>query len=360
MAGARQPHAPVEIHRKAQYISTLMFCTNPDTKPVPPAMVTPAIYDRYRPIDYPHIPEARQVEQLPNRLREKPARQALASLIIRHSMVHLDGPPPDSPAVARNRRHVRRESLGECGEWLLSRVIQTGDASDRLTTDQLWEAAVEASHASIDDGVTAWGMTRRQLTDYAKLLFGMGPPVRGRVQGKVGHYWRRHRLLSEGDVADAMELRLEARRETAAAQPVTYSSTYCRVCRIMILIPEEELYLVQHTEEDLLEQHPCFRCGALLPARAPYQLLCADCEGKTAEVWENRLAVVAGIAKEARRPAGGMGACLQAQTYRARSRIQEDLEAELEEEEDLWLPGMERDDLEMEAPQEPEEGQNAG
>ena len=360
MAGARQPHAPVEIHRKAQYVSTLIFCTNPDTKPVPPPMATLAMYDRYRPIDYPHIPEVRQVEQLPNRLREKPARQALASLIIRHSMRHLDGPPPDSPAVARNRRQVRRESLGECGEWLLSRVIKTGDAADRLTTDQLWEAAVEASHASIDDGVTAWGMTRRQLTDYAKLLFGMGPPVRGRVQGKVCHYWRRHRLLSEGDVADAMELRLDARRETAAAQPVVYSSTYCRVCRIMILMPEEELYLARHTEEDLLKQHPCFRCGALLPARAPYQLLCADCAGKTAEIWENRLAVVAGIAEEAKRPAGGMGACLQAQTYRARSRIQEDLEAELEEEEDLWLPGMQRDDLEMEVPQDQEEGQNAG
>ena len=141
MAGARQPHAPVQVHRKQQFISSMFFCSNPDTKPVPPPMVTRAIYDRYRLVDYPHIPEARADEQLPNRLRERPARQALAALIIRHSMRHLGGPPPESPAVARNRGKVRRESLGEAGEWLLSRVMPTGDASDRLTTDDLWEAA---------------------------------------------------------------------------------------------------------------------------------------------------------------------------------------------------------------------------
>ena len=338
MAGARQPHAPVEVHRKAQFISTLFFCTNPDTRPVPPPMVTRAIYDRYRPVDYPHIPEPRQDEQLPNRLWMKPTRQALAALIIRHSMRHLDGAPPESPAVARNRKRVRRESLGEAGEWLLSRVIPTGDASDRLTTDELWEAAVEASGGDTGDQGTAWGKTRRQLTDYCTLLFGMGPPVRGRVRGKVCHFWRRHRLQSEDEAARAVEERIDARRAAAAETPRAYSLTYCRICRMLMLAVLEKPHLGQHTAEELADQHPCFRCGVLLPAGTPFQLLCADCEGKTGEVLENQRSVMEGIAAETDRSAG---ADLQAQVDLVEKFILELQEEQLEEEEDLWWPGME-------------------
>ena len=57
MTGARQPHAPVLVHRKRQFVSTCFFYTNPDERPVPPPLVTLAIYDRYRLIEYPHIPE---------------------------------------------------------------------------------------------------------------------------------------------------------------------------------------------------------------------------------------------------------------------------------------------------------------
>ena len=326
MVGARQPHAPVQVHRKQMFVSTLFFYSNPDTRPVPPPMATRAIYDRYRLMDYPHIPEVSQDDELPTRLWERGARQALATLIIRHSMRHLRRPPPDSPAVALNRRRVRLESLGECGEWLLSHVMPTGDAQDRMTTDELWEAILEASRGSTGDGDTAWGMTRRQLTDYAKLLFGAGPPVRGRVQGKVCHYWRRYRLLSEGEAADAMERRMDARRAAAAETPSAYSLTYCRVCRILMLGPLEKPHLMQHTEGDLLGQHPCFRCGTLLPTGAPFQLLCADCNGKTGETRENQDAVMARMTAEMEQPAGGVVAHLQAQIDLVQRVLLEDLE----------------------------------
>ena len=352
MAGARQPHAPVLVHRKAQFVSTMFFCSNPDNKPVPPPMVTRAIYDRYRLVDYPHIPEAKIDELLPNRLRETPARQALAALIIRHSMRHLNGPPPESPAVARNRRQVRRESLGEAGEWLLSRVRPTGDASDRLTTDDLWEAAVKASAGAAGHGVTAWGMSRRQLSDYTKLLFGMGAPVRGRVNGKICHYWRRYLLLSDDEEAQAVADRIEARRAAVAETPAAYPLTYCRICRTLMLAVLEQTHRARHTEEEIGGQRPCFRCGTILPAGWPFQLLCADCEGKTGEYLDTQTAVMSAIVAEMEQPEGGIGTHLQAQIDLVQQGVQQGVQEIQEEEmeEDLWWPGMQA---------EPE-GKNAG
>ena len=339
MVGARQPHAPVQIHRKRQFISTAFFHCNPDTRPVPPPMVTRAIYDRYRLVTYPHVPEAQVDEHLPNRLRNTRARQALAALIIWHSMQHLGSPPLDSPAVARNRRLARRESLGEGGEWLLARVITTGEGSDRMTTDELWEAAVEASGGGTGDGVTAWGMTRRQLTDYAKLLFGMGPPVRGRVNGKVCHFWRRHKLVSEEEAAQAWTQWLNARRVAATQMPSAFPLTYCRACRLLWLEILQKYHETTHTEEELRRQHPCFRCGRTLPAGQPFRVVCEACEGQVGEGLELQHLVMAAIAAEVEEPKWGMSAHLQAQIALVTQIMQETRERELEE--DFGWSGME-------------------
>lgn len=341
MVGARQPHAPVQIHWKAQFISTVIFHSNPDTRPLPPPMVTRAIYDRYRLVDYPHIPDANIDEQLPNRLREKPARQALAALIIRHSMRHLDGPPADSPAVAINRRNARRESLGESGAWLMSRVLRTGDASDRLTTDELWEAAVKAAAEGTGDGVTAWGMSRRQLTDDAKLCLGGGPPVRGRVQGKVSHFWRRHRLLSDDEAALVMDQRMDVRRKQVAEAPSVYTLTYCRICRMLMLGALEKPHQAAHTEEEIGGHHPCFHCGTLLPAGQPFQLLCAACEGTAWEGLDTQTAVMAAIAAEMVDLEDGIAPHLQAQIDLVQQARQEITREKAEEEEGFWWPDME-------------------
>ena len=346
--GARQPHTPVQGSRKKPFLSTCFFYTNPDERPVPPPLITLAIYDRYRLIEYPHIPEGKRDEDLPNRLWLKPARQALATLIIRHSMRHLEGPPPDSPKVALNRRRTRRESIGEAGEWLLSRVIPTGDASDRMTTDELWEAAIAACGGGEGDGIAAWGYRRRQFADYAKLLLGLGTPTRGRVAGKICYFWRRYKLLSEEEAGQAVEERMAARREAAAQTPSGYSLTYCRVCRIMLLQVLEALHLEQHTAEEPAEAYACFRCGTQMPAGQPFQVLCTECEGKTSDIHDNQAAVMEGIAGEIEQSAEAMAAHIQTQVDFMEQLRMAAMEEELEQEEDLWWPEREGDNREGE------------
>ena len=221
----------------------------------------------------------------------------------------------------------------------MSKVMPTGDASDRLTTDELWEAAVTAS-AGHGDGDTAWGMTRRQLTDYAKLFLGGGPPVRGRVQGKVCHFWRRHKLLSDDEVAQAMDQRMAARMEAAAETPSAYTLTYCRICRMLMLGVLEEPHWEGHTKEEIGGQHPCFRCGTLLSAGQPFHLLCADCEGKTGEGLDTQTAVMAAIAAEMVDLEEGIAPHLQAQIALVQQALQEIMREEAEEEV-FWRPDME-------------------
>ena len=351
MVGARQPHAPVRIRRKRQFIATCFFYSNPDTRPLPPPMVTRAMHDRYRLLDYPHIPKERQDDHLPNRLREVSARQALAALIIRHSMAHLDGPPSESPGVARNRREVRRASLGEMGEWLLSRLMPTENDADRVTTDDVWEAAFEASKGGTGDGVTAWGKNRRQMTDFTTLLLGKKTPKRGRINGKVCHYWGRLRLLSDDEAAQMMEEQIEARREAAEKTASAYTTSYCRVCRLLMLEVLQEPHLIQHTEEELRGQHPCFRCETLLLAGDPFKLLCTNCEGQTGENLEIQADVMAAIAAEMEQPEEGIAVYLQAQVDLVRKVLQGIREEEMEEDAAAWWSGMDDD---------PGEGENGG
>ena len=57
----------------------MFFCTNPDTRPVPPPMLTRALYDRVRLLTFPHIPDEAVDIRMPQKLQELRARQALAA-----------------------------------------------------------------------------------------------------------------------------------------------------------------------------------------------------------------------------------------------------------------------------------------
>ena len=112
---ARQIRGELDVRRKKKYISTLFHCTNPDTRPCPPPMLTRALYDRVRLLTIPEIPESEVDTGLPGKLGEPKARQALTALIIAHARKNLDGPPEDTAEVAANRFQMRQDSLGGAG-----------------------------------------------------------------------------------------------------------------------------------------------------------------------------------------------------------------------------------------------------
>ena len=118
---------------------------------------------------------------------------------------------------------MREASLGEMGMWVTEHVQQTHNQEDILTTDDVWEAAQEAAPGNSEE--TVWGRTRRQLVDFLKLLLKV-QSTRGRVKGKILHYWRGYRLLSDGEIE-----RMEHEEEQQVPGPLVY----CRTCKTMIL-----------------------------------------------------------------------------------------------------------------------------
>ena len=95
-------------------------------------------------------------------------------------------PGPDPPG-----------ELGGNGRLGNRHIVHTSDQSVVLTTDEIWEAAKAAVPEASGDLV--WGMTRRQLIDFLKLMLEV-PPSRGRVRGKITHYWRGYRLRSDEEI----------------------------------------------------------------------------------------------------------------------------------------------------------------
>ena len=75
--------------------------------------------------------------------------------------------------MALTRDQIRRESLGEMGAWATDHIVHTSDQSVVLTTDEIWEAAKAAVPEASGDLV--WGMTRRQLIDFLKLMLARIP-----------------------------------------------------------------------------------------------------------------------------------------------------------------------------------------
>ena len=260
---ARQIRGKLDVLRKRRYISTLFLCTNPDTRPVPPPMVTSALYDRFRLLKFPQIPASERDIDMPRKLSEPMARQALAALVIAHARRNLTGPPEDSPDVALTRDQIRRESLGEMGAWATDHIVHTSDQSVVLTTDEIWEAAKAAVPEASGDLV--WGMTRRQLIDFLKLMLEV-PPSRGRVRGKITHYWKGYRLRSDEEI------------EQDEGQPLPGPLAYCRICKILFLECRILLQAHQHVEATPSEPFLCFLCGEPMPGNNPLLLTCSSCD----------------------------------------------------------------------------------
>lgn len=269
---ARQIRGKLDVLRKNKYISTLFHCTNPDTRPVPPPMLTRALYDRVRLLEFPPIPDRERDIDLPRKLSEPKARQSLATLVIAHAMQNLGGPPEDTPEVAANRAQMRQDSLGELGSWAKDHIVPTHQNSDILTTDEFWEAAKEAAPepATMD---RAWGNTRRQATDFLKLLLEVSPS-RGRVEGKITHYWRGHRLLSDEELE---------RFEQEESQQMPGPLVYCRTCKVLILEFEVVEQVHHHIQEPPSEPLPfkCFLCKEQMPDDNPFVLTCSDCDRRS-------------------------------------------------------------------------------
>ena len=267
---SRQILGELDVRRKKKYIATLFHCTNPDTRPTPPPMLTRALYDRVRLLTIPEIPESEVDTGLPIKLGEPKARQALAALIIAHAQNNLEGPPEDTAEVAANRLQMRQDSLGELGAWAQDHIVPTSQQSDVLTTDAFWEAAKEASPDSVSVHL-AWGNTRRQATDFLKLLL-KGSPTRGRVDGKITHYWRGHRLLSDEELE---------RLEREESQQMPGPLVYCRICKAMILEFEIVEQVHQHDQAPPSEPFYCFLCREQMPDDNPFVLTCSACDRRS-------------------------------------------------------------------------------
>jgi hypothetical protein len=108
---------------------------------------------------------------------------------------------------------------------------------------------------------------------------------------------------------------------------------------MLMLADLEESHRAGHTEEEIGgRQHTCFRCRNLLPAGQPFQLVCADCEGKTGEGLKLHKVVMTAITAEAEQPEAGAYSHLHAQVDFVQQALQETLE-----EDDLLWPGMQEE-----------------
>ena len=265
---ARQIRGELDVLRKRRYVATLFHCTNPDTRPCPPPMLTRALYDRVRLLTFPPIPESEVDTRLSRKLSEPKARQALAALVIAHARENLEGPPEDTSEVAANRAQMRQDSLGELGAWAQEHIVPTFQHSDLLTTDAFWEAAKEASPDPGSEHL-AWGNTRRQATEFLKLLL-QASPTRGRVEGRITHYWRGHRLLSDEELE---------RLEREESQQMPGPLIYCRICKTMIL--EFEIQVHQHVQAPPAEPFYCFLCREQMPDDNPFLMTCSACDRRS-------------------------------------------------------------------------------
>lgn len=122
---------------------------------------------------------------LVDRVVKDPAvRQAVAAEIIRRAAKPV--PPESTPSVLSATAGALAESVGDIG-LLLDRIRQ-GAATDYLTTNALYDAAVEISGAQ--DG-KPWGYDRTRLVSKVRRMRGLPPlsqqgPRGGRQRGFAG------------------------------------------------------------------------------------------------------------------------------------------------------------------------------
>ena len=106
---------------------------------------------------------------------------------------------------------MREEAVGtEFYDWLTNSVIHTDRDLDRIYTDDLWNAAQEASNSV---GPMAFGFTKTAFSQSVKKVFNVAPPKRGKVGGGANkHIWvglrwrdektRQGQLAGEEEYAD--------------------------------------------------------------------------------------------------------------------------------------------------------------
>ena len=261
------------------------------------------------------------------------ARQAMLALLVQHAAANPE--PPDAPtSVTGLVRERRRASIGPVGCWLLDHLQVTGDGKDTVLVDEIMEALAEDIPTDYEGRFHE--RSRREVLALARdLIYGFPTARRVHRGGRLLSAYPGLRLLTTADIhpaGAALPAGIDPRRSVPET-PAAYTLGYCRACRIVMLEILQKPHLTQHTEEELRrQQHPCFRCGTILPAGEPFMLLCADCAGKTGGDLETKTAVMAAIAAEMDEPEGGVSEYLQAQIYLVQQVLQA-IHAEKEEEE---------------------------
>ena len=119
-------------------------------------------------------------------------RQAVFAELVRRAAV-LRRPPEDIPTVARATLEAKEESLGDVGMFA-ARVV-AGGMDAWLSTDELWEAALEASCAQ--DSMP-WGLDRNRHMRRVSRIRGLHPAKGRTVGSRVVRGWAGFRL-DDGD-----------------------------------------------------------------------------------------------------------------------------------------------------------------
>ena len=262
--------------------------------------IDPALGDRTHVLSFLPVDSRSTIKVgLASALLTDQARRAMLALLVQHAVENRE--PPDAPAsVTQFLRERRRTSIGAVGRWLVDRLQVTGDGDETVLADEIMAALAE--DIPPDDQGRFQGRSRREVLALARDLIA-GFPAARRVK-------RGGRLLS---AYPGLRLITAPGIHPGTVTLPAYTLEYCRPCRIVMLGILRKPHLTQHTAEELRRQYPCLRCGILLPAGDPFQLLCADCVGKTGGGIETQTAVMAAIAAEMEKPEEGMAAYLQAQ-----------------------------------------------
>ena len=240
------------------------------------------------------------------------ARRAMLALLVQNAAENAE--PPDAPeSVTALLRKRRRANIGSVGRWLVDHLQVTGDGDETVLADEIIDAL--AADIPPDDQARFQGRSRREVLALARELIDAFPTARQvKRAGRLLSAYPGLRLLPTADIPPA-EVALPAGIEPRQAEAaVAYNLGYCRACRTLVLDILQEIHRVGYTEDELHRQpNPCFRCRTLLPAGDPFQLLCADCAGKTGGDLETKAAVMAAIAADMEELKGGMTAFLQFQ-----------------------------------------------
>ena len=240
------------------------------------------------------------------------ARKAMLAILVQHAAENAE--PPDAPeSVTALLRKRRRANIGSVGRWLVDHLQVTGDGDETVLADEI--IAALAADIPPDDQARFQGRSRREVLALARELIESFPTARQvKRAGRLLSAYPGLRLLPTADIPPA-EVALPAGIEPRQAEAaVAYNLGYCRACRTLVLDILQEPHRVRYAEDERhRQQHTCFRCETLLPTGDPFQLLCADCAGKTGGDWETKAAVMAAIAAEMEEPKGGMTAFLQFQ-----------------------------------------------